>query len=79
MNHPRNAPNLSFRQPRMKPIEQRSSKSAGRSHWLMAACCLPMVALVVALVATGVVSAGFLIVAGMCVTMMGLMMFAMMR
>ncbi|MGN6257159.1 MAG: hypothetical protein ACTHN3_05320 [Solirubrobacterales bacterium] len=60
-------------------MEQPSNKSTGHSHWLMAGCCLPMIALVVALVATGVVSAGFLIAAGACVAMMGLMMFVMMR
>jgi hypothetical protein len=63
----------------MKPIEQPSSKSTSRSHWMMAACCLPMIVLVVALVATGVVSAGFLIAAGACVAMMGLMMLVMLR
>jgi hypothetical protein len=60
-------------------MEQPSNKSTGHSHWLMAACCLPMIALMVALVATGVVSAGFLVAAGACVAMMGLMMFVMMR
>lgn len=46
-----------------------------RSHsWLMVACCIPMLIIAVALVATKVVDAGFLLVAIACVAMMALMM-----
>ena len=46
----------------------------GGHHWLMVACCIPMLAIAAALVLTGVVSAGFLFVAIACTVMMALMM-----
>lgn len=49
----------------------------GHSSWMMLACCVPMVLVAVALVATGAVSAGFLVWAGLCVGAMFLMMRAM--
>jgi Flp pilus assembly protein TadB len=49
----------------------------GHSRWLMIACCVPMVAIAIALVATGVVGAGLIVVAAVCVAMMALMMGAM--
>src|SRR5581483_1365171 len=42
--------------------------------WMMIACCVPMLALAVILVATGAVSPGFLLVAIGCMAMMALMM-----
>lgn len=42
--------------------------------WMMIACCVPMIVIAVALVVTGAVSAGFLVVAALCVGMMALMM-----
>ncbi len=46
-----------------------------RSHgWMMIACCIPMLAIAGILVATGVLSAGFLLVALGCTAMMALMM-----
>lgn len=51
----------------------------GHSHWLMWACCVPMAVLVVVLVATGVLGAGFLGAAVICAGLMGLMVFLMMR
>lgn len=51
----------------------------GHSHWLMLACCVPMLVVVGVLVATSVVSAGFIVAALACVGMMGAMMFAMSR
>ena len=46
----------------------------GRGHgWMMMICCIPMVVIAVALVATGTVGAGFLITAAACVAMMSLM------
>lgn len=50
-------------------------KHTGHSGWGMLACCVPMVVIAVALVATGVVPAGFLLFAAICVGAM----FAMMR
>ncbi|MHB1773114.1 MAG: hypothetical protein ACYCST_15500 [Acidimicrobiales bacterium] len=43
-------------------------------HWMMMACCVPMVIIVLALVATGTVSVGFILFAVLCVGMMALMM-----
>ena len=49
-----------------------------RGHgWLMIACCVPMLLIAVALVATGVASPDFLFVAIMCTAMMVLMMHGM--
>ena len=45
-----------------------------RHRWMMVACCIPMLAVAVRLVAAGVVSAGFLLVAFECPAMMALMM-----
>ena len=46
-----------------------------RSHaWMMIACCIPMLAIAGVLVATGVLSAGFLLVVIGCTAMMALMM-----
>ncbi len=42
--------------------------------WMMIACCIPMILIAVALVGTGVVSPGFLVVAVACTAMMALMM-----
>lgn len=47
----------------------------GPGHrWMMIACCIPMIAIAVILVATGVAGSGFLFVAAMCTLMMALMM-----
>jgi hypothetical protein len=46
----------------------------GRHGWMMIACCIPMLAIALVLVATGVVSPGFLFVAVACTAMMALMM-----
>ena len=46
----------------------------GAHHWMMIACCIPMIVIAIALVATGVVGAGFLIVALGCLAMMWMMM-----
>lgn len=57
-------------------------KLAGRANhgghgWMMIAWCIPMVLIAVALVATSVVSAGFLVLAVVCTAMMALMMLGM--
>jgi nitrate/nitrite transporter NarK len=48
--------------------------SSGRGHWLMMACCVPMIVIAVALVASGTVSASFLLFAVACTAMMFFMM-----
>ena len=62
--------------------EQPHTHSRATSHapghgghgWMMMICCIPMVIIAVALVATGAVDPGFLLFAGLCVGMMALMM-----
>lgn len=49
----------------------------GGHHWMMMVCCIPMIIIAVILVATGVVGAGFILVALACTAMMWLMMRAM--
>ena len=49
----------------------------GGHSWMMIACCIPMLVIAVALVATGVASPGFLLVALMCTAMMAMMMHGM--
>jgi len=49
------------------------SKHGGHS-WMMIACCVPMLVIAVALVATGVAGVGFIFAAVMCTLMMALMM-----
>ena len=46
----------------------------GGHGWMMIICCIPMLVIAVALVATGVADAGFLVVAIGCTVMMALMM-----
>ncbi|MDA8302452.1 MAG: hypothetical protein M0005_13155 [Actinomycetota bacterium] len=41
--------------------------------WMMIACCIPMIAIAVALVTTGVAGAGFILVALACTAMMAAM------
>ncbi len=50
---------------------------SGHSHWLMIACCIPMLAIAIVLVAAGVASAGFIVVALACTLMMAMMMIGM--
>jgi drug/metabolite transporter (DMT)-like permease len=50
-------------------------QGGGRGNgWMMIACCIPMLVIAGVLVATGVASAGFLVVAVGCTLMMALMM-----
>lgn len=49
----------------------------GGHGWMMIACCIPMIAIFVALWAAGVVSAVWLLFAAACTAMMALMMGAM--
>ena len=48
--------------------------SGGGHGWMMIVCCIPMLVIAVALVAAGVVNAGFLLFAVGCTAMMFLMM-----
>lgn len=52
----------------------RAGTAHGGHSWLMIACCIPMLVLAVALVATGVVGASFILIALGCTAMMALMM-----
>ena len=54
--------------------EQHDQHKGGGHRWMMVACCIPMLVIAIALVATGVVSVGFLFVAVACTLMMFLMM-----
>lgn len=61
------------------PDPARSTDHAGHGghgghSWMMIACCVPMLIIAVALVATGVVGSSFLIIALVCTAMMALMM-----
>lgn len=49
----------------------------GHGHWLMVACCVPILVTALVLVATGVVGDEFALVAVICVAIMALMLRAM--
>jgi len=58
-----------------EPAPTPAADEPRRGHGLlMVACCIPMLVIAVALVATGAVSAGFLLVAIGCTAIMALMM-----
>lgn len=46
----------------------------GHHRLMMVACCLPMLAIVLVLVITGVVNASYLLLVGVCVLVMAVMM-----
>ena len=46
----------------------------GGHGWMMIACCIPMIVIAIALVASGVVGVGFLVAAAACTAMMAFMM-----
>jgi hypothetical protein len=54
--------------------DQGGDRGHGGHGWMMIVCCIPMIVIAVALVATGAASPGFLLVAITCVAMMALMM-----
>ena len=63
-----------------RPGEEQDTRTGHRGHgWMMIACCIPLLMIAIALVATGVASASFLFAAVACMAMMGLMMVMMMR
>ena len=55
------------------------SGHGGHSHWLMIACCIPMLVIAIALVATGVAGFGVVAAAIACTAMMAWMMKGMSR
>ncbi|WP_328478405.1 hypothetical protein OHS71_08400 [Streptomyces sp. NBC_00377] len=55
------------------PAPQQGGRPGGHG-WMMIACCIPMIAIAVVLVATGVVGIGFIFVAIACTGMMAVMM-----
>ena len=59
-------------------ITPRERADGGNGHgghkWMMVACCIPMLVIAIALVATGVVGVSFIFVAIACTLMMALMM-----
>ena len=62
-------------QPEMRPDAQGSGHHGRGGHsWMMIACCIPMLVIAVALVATGVVGPGFIVAAVACTAMMAMMM-----
>ena len=57
------------------PQEQTSGHAGHARHgWMMMICCIPMLAIVIALVATGVAGVGFIVGALVCTAMMAMMM-----
>ena len=59
----------------MRPSAHDSDGHGKGGHsWMMIACCIPMLVIAIALVATGTVSASFLVFAIMCTLMMAMMM-----
>lgn len=55
---------------------QHTARNRGHSghSWMMIACCIPMIVIAIALVATGVASPSLLLAAAACTAMMALMM-----
>jgi hypothetical protein len=60
-------------QPRIALGGHKAAGHGGHS-WMMIACCIPMIVIAIALVATGVASPGFLFAAAACTVMMAVMM-----
>ena len=61
-----------------RPDDTHQHTGHGGHGWMMIVCCIPMLIIAIALVAAGVVSAGFLLLAVGCMAMMFLMMRMMM-
>ena len=59
--------------PGFEPGKGQNAQKKGRHGWMMIACCIPMLAIAIVLVATGVVGVGFIFVALLCTAMMALM------
>jgi hypothetical protein len=61
-------------QPHTHPAGGHEAAGHGGHGWMMIACCIPMLVIAVALVATGAASPGFLFAAVACTAMMAMMM-----
>ena len=57
-----------------EPATGDQDQHSGHGHWMMIACCIPMLAIAIVLVATGVAGAGLIFAAIMCTAMMAMMM-----
>jgi hypothetical protein len=57
--------------------EHKGAGGHSRHRWMMIACCIPMLVIAVALIATGTVGIGSLVFALACMGMMAVMMFSM--
>jgi hypothetical protein len=58
-----------------KRSDQRGDHGGQSGHgWMMAMCCIPILVVAIALVATGVVGSGLILAAIMCTVMMAMMM-----
>ena len=57
-----------------RPQSESEQGHGGGHGWMMIICCIPMLVIAVALVASGVASPAFLFVAIMCTVMMAAMM-----
>lgn len=64
------------RQAATKPVTDTTGHAGHKnSHrWMMVACCIPMVIIVVALIAAGAINIGWLLFAAACVALMAMMM-----
>jgi hypothetical protein len=58
----------------MREADHAGHAGGGRHHWMMIACWVPMLIIVLALVAAGAISIGFVLLAAACAGMMALMM-----
>lgn len=58
--------------------DQAGTDTGGHGHWLMIACCIPMLVIAIVLVASGA-SIGILVIAVACTAMMAAMMLGMTR
>lgn len=67
-----------YQDPILNSVHESGRRNGHKGHrghgWMMIACCIPMLTIAIALVATGVVGPSFLIVAVMCTLMMAMMM-----
>ncbi|MBV6761468.1 MULTISPECIES: hypothetical protein [Rhodococcus] len=57
--------------------EHQGAGGHSRHRWMMIACCIPMLVVAVALIASGTVGIGSLVFALACLGMMAVMMFSM--
>jgi hypothetical protein len=64
-------------EPQLHEAQPGHGTGHGSHGWMMIASCIPMLAIAGVLVATGVLSAGFLLIAVGCTAMMALMMWGM--